>query len=734
MKSKSKFFLFLTLLYCIFSLIIWSYSSMLNEKINENWSQKFVSNQVEFDKSRTLLPILREISIAKEMANDDAIIQMALHEENTSIRNTGIKALEKYRSRFQDKSYFAAFKQSQHYYFNDHSNSSEPYRYKLSAIDQKDRWFYDAMTLKEAYQINVNKDNILGVTKVWINFQLRYNGKIIGIIGTGIDLSQFLDETVNITPKGVRNILINKDMAIQLDHSQELIDYSSSSKKSNELKTLNLVINDKEYIHKLKEKMDLLQNQKYDSVESLWIEIDGKKALIGIASLKEIGWFNITIIDANELELINNNEIFLTLSILFILIVIATNYLYNILFTAPLEESRKQLKTILENIDGYVYVKDTNYKYLYANKQVCDMFNTSLEKIIGKDDSDFFDSETFQEIRQNDIPVIEHGQKVVCEEINSPLEGTLIKTFLSSKIPLFQSDGSVYALCGISTDITARKAAEIKLNAFNENLQKQVDIEVQNRIKIEHEKQEKDKIIALQLRFAFIGRVIENISHQWKIPLMRFGTLITEIESLIFFKNSPQSLEAVKDILPQLRNNTALMESSIEEFHKMYTQEEAIEVFNVQESILYVWNMLAANAIATNTSLHLEIKSDISCKTFACSFSHIMMILIDNSINTAKYRKIKAPQININVEKNTHSLKIIFEDNCGGSNQTPIESIFDTSNVQQIQNNSIGLGLNIVKILIHDRLHGNIVANNLSDGIQFILTIPDNESATVIVP
>jgi len=474
--------------------------------------------------------------------------------------------------------------------------------------------------------------------------------------------------------------------------------------------------------------MYLTGNQSYfkknDSIETLWIEKDGKKALVGIAFLKEIGWYNITIIDANELELLNNYEIFLTLSILFIIIVIATNYLYNIFLTSPLQESKQQLKTILENIDGYVYVKDTNYKYLYANKQVCDMFHTSLEEIIGKDDSDFFGPEAFQEVRQNDIPVIENGIKVICEEINTSIDGTMIKTFLSSKIPLFQTDGSVYALCGISTDITARKAAEIKLNAFNETLQQQVDIEVQSRIKIEQEKQEKDKIIALQLRFAFIGRVIENISHQWKIPLMRFGTLITEIESLIFFKNNPKSLEAIEEILPQLRSNTVLMESSIEEFHKMYTQEEAIETFNVQESILYVWNMLSAKAIATNTSLNIEIESDISCKNFAYSFSHIMMILIDNSINTAKYRKIKQPKININVEQNAQLLKIIFEDNCGGSDQIPAESILDTSDVQQIQNDSVGLGLNIVKILIHDKLRGHIDVFNTDIGLQFMIEIP----------
>lgn len=125
-----------------------------------------------------------------------------------------------------------------------------------------------------------------------------------------------------------------------------------------------------------------------------------------------------------------------------------------------LRESEDKLATILDSVEAYIYIKDRDYRYLYANRRVCELFGRELEGVVGKSDEDFFDMQTAANLRKNDTPVIEQGERVALEEVNTTLDGKVERAFLSIKLPLRREDGTVYALCGISTDITQRKAME----------------------------------------------------------------------------------------------------------------------------------------------------------------------------------------------------------------------------------------------------------------------------------
>ncbi len=50
------------------------------------------------------------------------------------------------------------------------------------------------------------------------------------------------------------------------------------------------------------------------------------------------------------------------------------------------------LKQALDHIPSYVYIKNTNSQYLYANGLTLRLFRCSEEELIGKGDTDFFSS------------------------------------------------------------------------------------------------------------------------------------------------------------------------------------------------------------------------------------------------------------------------------------------------------------------------------------------------------
>jgi diguanylate cyclase (GGDEF)-like protein/PAS domain S-box-containing protein len=125
-----------------------------------------------------------------------------------------------------------------------------------------------------------------------------------------------------------------------------------------------------------------------------------------------------------------------------------------------IRESQKLLSDIMENVTSYIYTKDMQSRYLFANRLLRDRFDAPLEEIIGYDDYKFFDAETAANMRKEDLRVLQDGETIQSEETNHNLLTGVMDVFLTVKLPLRREDGSIYALCGISTDISKRKEAE----------------------------------------------------------------------------------------------------------------------------------------------------------------------------------------------------------------------------------------------------------------------------------
>ena len=125
-----------------------------------------------------------------------------------------------------------------------------------------------------------------------------------------------------------------------------------------------------------------------------------------------------------------------------------------------LRASEEKLLTILDSVDGCIYLKDAGGRYLFANRATRDLWQAGMADIVGFGDEKFFDSSTAASIRRNDRRVLEQGETIRTEESNT-LSGTgKTLVYQSTKLPLRREDGRIYALCGISTDVTERKRQE----------------------------------------------------------------------------------------------------------------------------------------------------------------------------------------------------------------------------------------------------------------------------------
>ncbi|MEX1197628.1 MAG: EAL domain-containing protein [Pseudohongiellaceae bacterium] len=132
--------------------------------------------------------------------------------------------------------------------------------------------------------------------------------------------------------------------------------------------------------------------------------------------------------------------------------------------TQELRRSEEHLNTILDSVDAYIYIKGTDLRYQYINRKMTGWLQRPANRILGKSDRDLFDERTANRIERTDQALLENGQRYADEEVNTLADSTERRTLLSVKIPLRDPEGRIYALCGISTDITEHRRIQDQLH------------------------------------------------------------------------------------------------------------------------------------------------------------------------------------------------------------------------------------------------------------------------------
>lgn len=241
--------------------------------------------------------------------------------------------------------------------------------------------------------------------------------------------------------------------------------------------------------------------------------------------------------------------------------------------------------------------------------------------------------------------------------------------------------------------------------------------------RIEQDNLRKSKITLIeQSRFASIGQTIGHISHQWKNPLTHLGTTLTTLETH-YYHNKKNFDTIFEEKLPQINNTINFMKKSIDEFSNFYKTKNLKEEFNPLNSIKNILKILNSKITLKNVNITLDISPKIKLFSYEHILSNIFLIIIDNSLD--EFKNETKNVINIKIIDYKDYISIIFQDNAGGIQIKPIESIFEYF-VTTKNDKGSGIGLAVVKMLVKDRLNGTISVKNINDGVQFKLKIPKN--------
>lgn len=370
-----------------------------------------------------------------------------------------------------------------------------------------------------------------------------------------------------------------------------------------------------------------------------------------------------------------------------------------------LDENRRLLQTVIDQLPARINVKDRNRRYILVNKLQAEEFGCKPEEALGKVRSDFSrddllpaSSEAVHDnIQDRDEAVLSGAAILNQEEVWKRRDG-LAEYTLSNKAPLFDANGSVIGVLTVAMDITTQKRTEQMLRDVMRTA------EEANRMKSEF---------------------LANMSHELRTPLNAVIGFSEIIKEAMFGPIAAQYRDYAKDIhdsgthLLKLIND--LLDLSKIEAGRM---ELKLQPCSIDEIFATCHRMIAEPARRNGVELNIAVQPDMPLVTAdRVRLQQILLNLLSNAVKFTQRGKVW-----LRASAQSGELTISVEDTGIGMRPEDIPSAFEP--FRQLDGSlgrryeGTGLGLPLARKLAE--LHGGALhlTSQRGKGTKASVTIP----------
>ena len=373
----------------------------------------------------------------------------------------------------------------------------------------------------------------------------------------------------------------------------------------------------------------------------------------------------------------------------------------------------QRFREAMDYIPSYVYMKDKDSRYIYANKLTLEMFGCTAEELTGCDDSSFFPPETVEQLKNIDSRVFSAEQ--TAEEIDIVDSNSGRRVYWEVKTPIYENPESktIYGILGISTDITERKRMEEAIISINLTLEERVKQGIEDI-------RQKDAMLISQSRLAVMGEMINNIAHQWRQPLNALAIIIQNLR--IFLNNNTLTDDVIRRSETQAMNLIMHMSHTIDDFRNFFRTGRDKKFYRINAAISKTLNLIEPSLKHYNITVIVEIKEDIQAEGVENEFNQVLLNIINNAREALTERKILNPAITIRAGAEDNFGIITVTDNAGGILPEVLPKIFDP--YFTTREKGTGIGLFMSKTIVETHMDGYLTVRNTGNGVEFCIRIP----------
>jgi PAS domain S-box-containing protein len=424
-----------------------------------------------------------------------------------------------------------------------------------------------------------------------------------------------------------------------------------------------------------------------------------------------------------------------------------------------LRESEQRLQAILDNSTAVVYLKDVDSRFLLINRRFEELFHIARKQVVGKTNHDLFPGEWADAFRANDLKVLEQKRPLEFEEVAPQDDGT--HTYISIKFPLYDSAGTVYGICGISTDITARKRAEEALRSSEETLRIQNAL-LQEMAQSERQAHDALKKAQAQLvqteKLAALGQLVAGVAHEINNPLsfvsnnvavlQRDVSALRDLQALYqqagLEKHEPElaariralsehidlkyTLGNLDGLLTRSRDGLKRIQQIVKDLRDFARLDESeLQEVDLNAGIESTLNIIQGQARKQQVALDLDLAPLPMVSCYPAKINQVVLNLVTNAIDACP----PGSKVMVGTRSAADGVEIIVSDTGSGIDPSIREKIFDPFFTTKPQGKGTGLGLSISYGIV--QAHGGTIAfeSTVGLGTRFVVHLPRKLPAEV---
>ncbi|WP_417334478.1 sensor histidine kinase [Halarcobacter sp.] len=268
----------------------------------------------------------------------------------------------------------------------------------------------------------------------------------------------------------------------------------------------------------------------------------------------------------------------------------------------------------------------------------------------------------------------------------------------------------VYALLRVKEAYRLNK----ELKQLNEKLEQRVQEELAKR-------KTNEALLIQQSRSAALGEMISNIAHQWRQPLNAVSLNVQNLDFL--YKNKQLTDEQMERSVKKITFLTLNMSQTIDDFRNFFKPEKIKHSFDINNTVKKAIRIVDASFETLNIKIDFKVNNNnYEVFGFENEYSQVIVNILTNSKDTFIERDIENPLIEIELIKNDDNVDLILKDNAGGISKEIFPKIFDP--YFSTKESGTGIGLYMSKMIIEKSMDGNLSAENIDDGLKFIISVP----------
>ena len=327
-------------------LLSWLALNRITDDIALRWATETLEHETSNEIYRATRPIVEELDRINRLASSQEILQWSQDPSSPETEVAAIRLLNNSAKSLIAGSYFVALKNNNHYYSNnaDGEFTGKEYRYTLDPKNRLDGWFYTSLNDTHPYNLNVDFDRGIRKLKLWINVQIRSGDEVLGMIGTGFEISSVLAPYLEGNQLNYTAFFLDKDAAIQISSARVGLEMGSVAKAADEKTSFYHYLTSEKDQEALRAVLANLHG-KPNLTTSLMLDWQQTQHIFGVSYLAELDWFLLLAIPPNQLISSSDFLPIYQVSILGVVLLVAAIYLLLVL------EVDKPLARLKERIE-----------------------------------------------------------------------------------------------------------------------------------------------------------------------------------------------------------------------------------------------------------------------------------------------------------------------------------------------------------------------------------------------